>query len=34
MNDNNSSEEILSHHNSIGLIDHTHDENKINLLNT
>ena len=34
MDDKNSSEEISSHHNSVGVIDHTCDEYGINLLNT
>ena len=34
MDDNTSSEEIASHNNSTVLIDHTRDDNGINLLNT
>ena len=34
MDNNNSSEEIAYHHNSIGIIYHTCDDNGINLLNT
>ena len=34
MDDNTSGEEIASHQNSTGVIDHTCDENEINLLNT
>ena len=34
MDDNNASEEIASHQNSTGVIDHTCDDNVINLLNT
>ena len=34
MDDKNSSEGILFHHNSIGIIYHTCDDNGINLLNT
>ena len=34
MDDNNASEEISSHHNSTGVIDHICDSNRINLLNT
>ena len=34
MDDNNASEELASHQNSTGVIDHTCDDNGINLLNT
>ena len=34
MDDNNASEEISSHQNSAGVIDHTCDDNGINLINT
>ena len=34
MDDNTASEEIESHQNSTGIIDHTCDDNGINLLNT
>ena len=34
MDDNNVSEEIASHQNSTGVIDHTCDGNGINVLNT
>ena len=34
MDDDNASEEIASHHNSTRVIDHTCDDNGINLLNT
>ena len=34
MDDKNTSEEILSNKNSAGVIDHTCDDNGINLLNT
>ena len=34
MDDNNASEELASHQNSTGVIDHTYDDNVINLLNT
>ena len=34
MDDSTESEEILSHQNSTGVIDHTCDDNGINLINT